>query len=212
LTERVDGRALRAKKLRDARRIAILKTARKLFATVGYQAVSIADIIEAADIARGTFYLHFETKQELFGELLDGLVAALRAVMNKVDVSSTVPPFEQLVANVERLIGVLSDNADIARLVLRKDAGGDTKLEKKLEEFHEHALLMISDSISAGRRMGLVRKDLSLQLAAVCALGSIKEAMERLLLDESLSRRSRNAFAREILDLNFHGLLAAHQS
>ena len=208
----MDGRALRAKKLRDARRIAILKTARKLFATVGYQAVSIADIIEAADIARGTFYLHFETKQELFGELLDGLVAALRAVMNKVDVSSTVPPFEQLVANVERLIGVLSDNADIARLVLRKDAGGDTKLEKKLEEFHEHALLMISDSISAGRRMGLVRKDLSLQLAAVCALGSIKEAMERLLLDESLSRRSRNAFAREILDLNFHGLLAAHQS
>jgi AcrR family transcriptional regulator len=208
LSERVDGRALRAKKLRDARRNEILKTARKLFATVGYQAVSIDDIIEAADIARGTFYLHFETKQELFGEMLDALVAELRTVLVRVDVNSTVPPFEQLVANVERAIGVLSDNADMARLVLRKDAGGDTKLEKKLEEFHEHALSMIRDSIAAGRRMGLVRKDLSLPLAAVCALGSIKEAMERLLLDETLSKRSRNTFAREILDLNFHGLLA----
>ena len=58
-------------------RTAVLAAARQIFADKGYHATSIDDIIEAADIARGTFYLYFESKRAIFDELLDELFTTL---------------------------------------------------------------------------------------------------------------------------------------
>ncbi len=54
-----DGRAERANKKRELRRREILDVARGVFAEKGYHHTHVADIIEAAGIARGTFYLYF---------------------------------------------------------------------------------------------------------------------------------------------------------
>jgi AcrR family transcriptional regulator len=43
----------------------ILKEAGRLFSTHGIDAVTLADIAEAADVSRGNLYSHFDSKQEL---------------------------------------------------------------------------------------------------------------------------------------------------
>jgi AcrR family transcriptional regulator len=40
-----------------------------VFKEKGYHATSVNDIIDAAQIARGTFYLYFTSKREVFAEL-----------------------------------------------------------------------------------------------------------------------------------------------
>jgi AcrR family transcriptional regulator len=42
----------------------------KLFSTKGYLNTSISDIMQAADTSKGGFYNHFESKEELFYEVL----------------------------------------------------------------------------------------------------------------------------------------------
>ncbi|MFH1761999.1 MAG: TetR/AcrR family transcriptional regulator [bacterium] len=56
----------RREKEKLARREHILGAAQKLFATRGYHISTVDDIAEAAGLAKGTIYLYFKTKQELF--------------------------------------------------------------------------------------------------------------------------------------------------
>ena len=67
----IDARTKRAEAMRESRRAHILHTALEVFATNGYHQTRVSDIIEAAGIARGTFYLYFESKSAIFLELLE---------------------------------------------------------------------------------------------------------------------------------------------
>jgi AcrR family transcriptional regulator len=50
----------------------ILESAIKLFSERGFNAASVDDICAEAEISKGAFYHHFESKQALFLALLDG--------------------------------------------------------------------------------------------------------------------------------------------
>ena len=54
------------------RREHILETAAKVFSEKGYRMASVSDIGEGAGIGRGTFYLYFDSKKEIFLELIEG--------------------------------------------------------------------------------------------------------------------------------------------
>lgn len=43
----------------------------------GYEAISISDVIERANVGRSTFYSHFKDKEELFASQLDRLLETL---------------------------------------------------------------------------------------------------------------------------------------
>lgn len=50
---------------KNNRKAQIIEVASKLFFEQGYHVTGIKQIIEAADIAKGTFYSHFKSKEEL---------------------------------------------------------------------------------------------------------------------------------------------------
>lgn len=56
-------------------RALLLDAARRVFEEKGYLETRIGDITEAADVAHGTFYTYFESKRELFREVIEILVA-----------------------------------------------------------------------------------------------------------------------------------------
>ncbi|MCK6550687.1 TetR/AcrR family transcriptional regulator [Myxococcota bacterium] len=208
----VDGRVLRARAQRVERRGQILEAARKVFAEKGYHGGSIADIIETAGIARGTFYLHFEGKRAVFGEVLERLLEELRGAITRVDVKGERSPYDQLVDNVERVLDVLVANADVTRILLRSGGEHDEELGQKVSEFYDHALEMITGSLALGRELGMVG-ELDVQLAASCALGSIKETVDHLVLRRPEGARKkarpldRRAIAKKLLDYNLFGVL-----
>lgn len=60
---------------RERKRAALLEAALKLFGQYGYRRTSIDDIAREADIAKGTVYLNFASKEELFRALCAQLIA-----------------------------------------------------------------------------------------------------------------------------------------
>ncbi len=54
-----------------ANRQAILAAARRVFAQLGYEAATVRDIIRGTDLASGTFYNYFRSKEEVFEALAD---------------------------------------------------------------------------------------------------------------------------------------------
>jgi len=58
----------------EAKRVAILDAALKLFGQYGYRRTSIDDIAREAEIAKGTVYLSFKSKEEIFRALSESLI------------------------------------------------------------------------------------------------------------------------------------------
>ncbi|HEV8320926.1 MAG TPA: TetR/AcrR family transcriptional regulator [Myxococcota bacterium] len=178
---RVDGRTARAAVRRTERRRAILDCARRVFGRKGYHATVVEDIMAEAGIARGTFYLYFGGKRDVFGELLDALLAGVREVITKVRLGGGAPPaVEQLRANVARITAALLADPDFARFLLREPVGIDPEFDARIRAFYGELEALLERSLSYGREMGLVRA-LDVEIVARCVLGAVKEALASVL-------------------------------
>ena len=60
----------------------LLDAAEEVFGAVGYHDASIVKITEAADVAQGTFYLYFESKLQIFDEVVLDLNQRIRRAMS----------------------------------------------------------------------------------------------------------------------------------
>jgi AcrR family transcriptional regulator len=69
---------------KQANRDAILAAAQRLFVEQGYDAVTIRDVIRKTDLAAGTFYNYFRTKEEVLRALVEDHVTALTTELRRV--------------------------------------------------------------------------------------------------------------------------------
>jgi AcrR family transcriptional regulator len=77
------------------RRERILRTASDLFAVLGYRKTSIEDVAGAAGVAKGTIYLYYRTKADLFLHAV--------ALQKRDYLSEIAPAFDPDLAPVEQL-------------------------------------------------------------------------------------------------------------
>lgn len=62
-------------------RVKLVDAAYRLFAIHGQDAPTIDDVIEEAKVARGTFYNHFKTRDELFKAVADDIATSINSVI-----------------------------------------------------------------------------------------------------------------------------------
>ena len=155
----------------DDRRAQLLGAARVVFANQGYYGAGVADIIEEAGVARGTFYNYFESKRAIFDEVLVALMADIVAAVRPIDVSRDIPG--QARANVAAIVEA-ARQPHVARLLFAEAVGVDAEGDAALRDFYASALSRIEVALGVGRMLGIVR-DGNLRISARCLLGMVKE-------------------------------------
>ncbi len=204
-----DGRSARASRKRASRRRQILDAARKVFAEKGYHDAHVSDVIAAAGIARGTFYLYFESKSAVFLELLEELLRELRESIIGVDTHEGAPPVEaQLVGTVRRLLAKVAANRAMTTIIVREAVGLDDEVERRTREFYDELHGYIRQSLVNGQAMGFVRQ-MNVDVAAFCVLGTIKQLMEQLAgrPEDSPLDLDVDRLTMEVLDFNLRGVI-----
>jgi AcrR family transcriptional regulator len=201
-----DGRIVRAQAKRERRRRSVLDTALRVFSEKGYHQTRISDIIEAAGIARGTFYLYFDSKNAIFHELLDLLLERIRANVVGVDLSEGAPPLrEQFLVSVRRVLSAFHQSPALTKFVLRAAVGIDEEVDRKLESFYQQLHAWLRESLGNGQEMGLLR-ELDTDHVAWLMIGSVKQLME-IVLDRP--EREIDRLSESILDYHLTGILKA---
>ena len=178
--------------------------ARRVFGTRGYHHTSIADVIEAAHISRGTFYLYFDSKDALFRELLEGFVTRL------MDMVEVVRPEEgdaaaRLYDNLHRVVELLFANRYLTILLLREAIGVDDEVDKTLNRLHVFWREMVVGALVNGARWGIIR-DCNAPIVATAIIGSFKEVLYQHLVVEQVEI-DPEAVARALFDYGLRGLL-----
>jgi AcrR family transcriptional regulator len=102
----------------------ILDAAQELFVRYGVKRTSIDDVAREAGIAKGTVYLSFESKAELFAAIADRLCASTFADVQRIALETT-PLTTRLVRILDRYIGathrLIAQSPHIAELTASKE-------------------------------------------------------------------------------------------
>ena len=143
----------------DTTRARILESAQSAFGEMGYDRASVAEICARAGVTKGGFYHHFESKQAIFQELLEGWLEDMDARLNAFERQSPDVP-SQLVAMTGVLGHVLASAGDQLSIYLEyvTQALRDPDLrEATVQPYHRfHA--RIADSIRRGISEGSLRE------------------------------------------------------
>ena len=192
------------------RRSQILMHAATLFGERGYHNTSIHDIITAAGVARGTFYLYFANKRNIFEELVDILLMRLSNCIQPVDTDSEeATAREQLLDNMVRILALLSSEPALLSILLKGAVNLDKEIDEKLTDFYAKLRLVIESSLRLGSEIGILRP-CDIQLAAQVALGASKEILTGHLDGHPslTSEEEIRAQASALLDSYAHGVIA----
>jgi len=188
---------------RQARRAQVLRHAKRIFARKGYHRTNIADIISRAGIARGTFYLYFENKKELFEELLEQVFNELGNRIVRIRLAPDQPsPTDQLRNNIRRVLEFVLTERDLTDILLTHSLGFDRELDVRIRSFYDRIAQLIQRSLDLGIQMGLVR-EADTRTLSYCILGGIKEAIGQLSRE---SDRPIEPLVEEILNFGLRGV------
>jgi AcrR family transcriptional regulator len=101
----------------EFREAEILQAARKVFARQGFAAASMDEIAQAAGVAKGTLYLYYESKRDLYRAALHaGLSQLADAVESAVGAAGSLP--ERVAAYVSTKVDWFDEHRDFFRIYL----------------------------------------------------------------------------------------------
>lgn len=127
---------------RKARTRAALVRAAQTFIAAGKQNVPILEITQAADVGMGSFYNHFQTKEELFQAAIEDALDAYGAALDQL--STDVDDAAQVFAQSFRLTGRLHRRAlELSKVLLHNGlalAGADKGLAPRARRDIENAV------------------------------------------------------------------------
>jgi AcrR family transcriptional regulator len=152
------------------RRRQLLEEAAERFAVHGYHTTSVADIVDGVGVGKGVFYWYFDSKEQLFLELLAESQADLRradadAVANEPD------PVRRIERGIRASLTWLEANRTV--LALFQLAGTDDRFVGALRAGEEAWADELAEHLKAGIVSGRI-PDGDPQVLAHAVLGAVK--------------------------------------
>ena len=156
------------------KRAMILRAATRVFARNGYFNSKVADIARAAEVADGTVYLYFKSKEEILHSIFDQNMAKAIASGRKL-VENLDDPREKLRRIAKLHLERLGADRDLA-VVFQVELRGSTKFMEEFSAagFAEY-LALLRRTFEEGQRVGAFRKELNATVAAKILFGALDE-------------------------------------
>ena len=171
-------------KRRD-RREQILQAALRAFERGGYHGTHVSHIVQEAGIARGTFYLHFESKHAVFETLVDRMLAIFLETgpadphMSVTDADSARA---MLYSSFLTVLTTLRRHWRLCRLLLVEAAGLDKGFQDRLDEHYRAWHELVAATLRAFESKGLTRPGLDVDVAAEMVVGMVDRVTRRYVL------------------------------
>ena len=165
-------------------RAKLLRAAKEIFEEQGFFEARITDIAVRAEVAHGTFYTYFTSKEEIFRELALAIADDLAAPLSDVILApgSKASPEERIREAMRRHLERYRAQAKIMG-VIEQVSRTDPVLESARSERQAWELGLIADSVVRMQAHGLADKSLDPEIA-VAILASMTERFAELWLTQ----------------------------
>jgi AcrR family transcriptional regulator len=183
-----------------ATRTALLRVARRLFASRGYADTATEEVVRRARVTRGALYHHFKDKRDLFEAVLDEEQTKIAALVANAAATQS-DPWSALLEGSKAFLEACLDPA--VQQILLIDAPAVLGWKKWRENDQSHYLEGLKSAIALSIEEGLIARQPTEPLAHVI-MGAMNEAA--LLIahadDEQAARREVTA----VIERLFNGI------
>ena len=193
----------------DIRRRQLLAAATTVFARRGYRAASISDIVAAADVARGTFYLYFESKAQVFLAIADDFYDRLELAIAEGGATVSLPSGAAdghafLRAGFRRWFEFFHLHRAAATVMLKEAAAIDPRFDKGVAELRQSAYTHFAERFRRFQQLKMVRSSLSPEFVAHLQVGMFEELVKTFVL--SVEEPDIDQLADQMADFEWNGV------
>lgn len=99
----------------------IIETSIKLFATKGFNATSVQEIVNECDISKGAFYLYFKSKEALLLAIMNYYFKMITDKINEIE-NEDLPPYEKFQKQLECQLIEICKHKEFIIMQIRENA------------------------------------------------------------------------------------------
>ncbi|WP_233243660.1 TetR/AcrR family transcriptional regulator [Paraconexibacter algicola] len=182
--------ATRTDRRRARTRRQLVAAARELITERGVAGLRIAELTDAADVGRGSFYNHFDSKEDLVAAVFrESLETLAHTILTSIP--DDLPPAERAAMADRRFVRLAYEDPDFARLLVQLHNGDDLFATATLP----YARMALEPGIASGD-FDVPDVDVMLVMLASSSMGLI-----RAILEGRVPPHAEQAHAESILRL-----------
>jgi AcrR family transcriptional regulator len=202
----------RRKKEKENRKNAILKTARKLFFDKGFKSVTIDSIAAKAELSKGSIYLCFESKEEIYVQVLiaDNIEANKR---NSYYLTKEAPASELLSEFAHNYVDYFLGNNELFRILMTFMLHSDQMIlteeqNRELIRTTNDNITVVSELLRKGIKTGEFREPINLRQTQNAIWGLLNGVIALYLFTGNQAKRAEriHATVKDSLDVLIKGL------
>ena len=154
----------------------IMAAAERLFTNRAVHEITLDEVARAASVGKGTIYLHFENKEDLFFQTLMTGFDDLCGILSR-KVPDSAPFDRQLISACDEISGFLAKRRQLFRLMQTEDArmtmcrGG---IRERWLEHRKRLIGALAGILAKGVEEGAVRADMPAEVLATFLLGMLR--------------------------------------
>ena len=139
-------------------RARILQASKAVFSKKGYRAATVSDILEEADIARGTFYRYFTNKRHAFYELASELFKGIYEASKFMLADGDGRMANRIEDSFAQCYSLFIDNRGVLLTYLREGLAADPGLYALWDDFDNRMTALFETVLERGASSGEFRK------------------------------------------------------
>ncbi|WP_297888048.1 TetR/AcrR family transcriptional regulator [Sulfurihydrogenibium sp.] len=177
----------------------LLQSAKELFAKKGYYETKVSDIVERANVAQGTFYIYFKSKEEIFLELIKTLHQEL---LQKLEVYLNVETDYQTTIKslVKEFLTEVYNNKEIAEIFFSQLFGLNQEFKqlyiKKISDIQQLLFEVLKKYFPEEKS----------RILSTIILGFIRQIFFNCLINKNFNLDQMVSKAEEGIDIIFQGV------
>jgi AcrR family transcriptional regulator len=153
----------------EERKKEIMDTAAQFFMTKGYEETSVNMIVEHLNIAKGTFYYYFKSKEEILGAILEEYLEQLAQQIRLIILNKEMNAYEKLQFVLKN---ILSSNQEPKHLTQHIEDNKSGKLHQMMDEkFYEKFNPIIVSILKQGIEEGIFKISYPEELTEILLMG-----------------------------------------
>lgn len=171
----VEGTASGSRRALD-RRKHIMGVAARVFAEKGYYATTIADLAQAAGIAKGTIYWYFNNKRSVMLAILEEMSRDITGTFAKV-MRDAPDGLQALLDCVEPALRLLDKHGAIYLMYFLEIGSTDSSIQEKFKQIYLSVHAGARIAVQRGIEEGKIRK-VNPDIAAYAVMGLVERVSE----------------------------------
>jgi AcrR family transcriptional regulator len=170
-------------------RARLLEAATSVLARSGFERATLDEIVREAGFSKGAFYVHFDSKDDLFWAMLEERISRQQeAFRQAVDYSKSMGDNVRTILSA--VFGLLGKDPLWGSLFMEfhAHAARNEKVRRRLATMYEGWRQLMVDILSVSREAGRMRRDADLELMATVLVATVEGSIIQCHLDPETVR------------------------